>query len=581
MDKQTKVSFNAADNGVSSFMKKLQADTKVMYSDFAKEAQKQTISQKEQLKIVEQQIKALERQNSLEKEQNKLIAERKRSAGVLSEGKFGVEMAQIKDNATVNKVQVSILKDMLVEMKEQKVEEGKPATGRQVFNAVLLANLVRDLAGVVRQMPNAQTQLDLLTPFSTFSGGAAGGLTGAALDLVPFIESSMAPALATVGKEVGGFIGESLTRSIRLREQFSQAEYGYRAFTGSTMNNPNLASMGYDDVAVAQRMQELARARGGQVGQGINTALGIERGFGIDSGTITQAFQGERTGGSNAGIRMQRTLGLAIAEGLDRARFTDAIKDQNQLLSQFAQTSTKVSDDRLNQILFEFNRMGGMFRIGDMRSMAGISTINEGLANPGSGFGQAMNYSVLRQLNPSSSIWNLVKMQEQGLQTPGFFKGTIDQYSQMGVSEDFQKLMFKERFKLSNEAIDTIFSNKDRLGSMTQQQFSGILGSDRISKEAEEMTPRLIRDQAEIANAFRNSFVEGIKTLRDKFEEELGLAAKEVARVLKEEFGVREGGGGTPGYIDPNGKFVPGPKPAQGKGIVTTQGSFLTTGGSR
>jgi len=42
MDKQTKISFGAIDNGVSSFMKKVQQESKVMHSQFTEEAIKQT-----------------------------------------------------------------------------------------------------------------------------------------------------------------------------------------------------------------------------------------------------------------------------------------------------------------------------------------------------------------------------------------------------------------------------------------------------------------------------------------------------------------------------------------------------------
>lgn len=514
MDKETKIKFSAADSGVSSFMKKLQNDTKSLYSEFLKEAQKQTNSQKEQLKIVEQQIKALERQNILEKEQNRILLERKRSAGFLSGGDFTTQVQQLRRDTAVDSAQSSILKDMLATMKESKKEGVEPVTGRQIFGNVLAANLVSDfiknIGSALKGTATAQSGLDLIVP--------AGRTLGA----------------------FGEFGGQAYLRHLMLNQDFARASNAYGSLTGGNLNLPSMTYMGYNGIEAMQRAAGIARSRGGRLGAGdVSTFLGLSRGFGIEEGAMNQAFEGERMGGSSAATRMQRTLGIAIAEGLDRAKFTDAIKNQNQLLAQFAQTSTNVSDERMNRVLFEFNRMGGMFKIGDPRSMGLLSNLQDSLANPKGGFAQALSYSVLRKLpgNENADIFDLITQREQGLQTPGYLKGLIGAVKNMGVSSSFQKLMFKNMTNgMANVPINTIWENWENIDSMTPEQINKMLSQKTIAGQADKFTNPLLKMEAEVSDTFRESMIKGIGVIATQFEGQLKIAVSEVAKHFRNEF---------------------------------------------
>jgi hypothetical protein len=254
---EKKVGFSAQDNGVSSFIKRLQTDTKQLFKEMSMESQAQAKNQKESLKLIEQQIAALERQNKLEREQNRLIAERKRAAGQLSDKAYGRTMNDLRDDAASSRLQMNMLKDMFQNMRDRsgggggdpkQAGSGEKEKKESVFGGVLAAQLFRDLAGLIRQVPNAQTDVDLISPFSSMVGAGAGGIAGSAIDAanVKILgtglgNTSLGPMLAVLGKEIGGFVGDSITRSLNEQMKYETAEKRARGRTGRGTSGLNLA----------------------------------------------------------------------------------------------------------------------------------------------------------------------------------------------------------------------------------------------------------------------------------------------------------------------------------------------------
>ncbi len=570
-DQEKKISFSATDSGISSFMKKLQSDSMKMYNIFAEEAKKQLKSAQDQNKFIQERLRLLKEE--LRAKQDIAKAELDRVKGnydrsVRAVGPDNVSTQLWKDKYQQAQAEFDNIKE------ERKVAQQASSyrefnKEKSVFGGVVAANLLRDLAGLIKQMPSAQTGLDLVSPMSSIAGGAAGGLTGSVIDAANIKilgtglgDTQFGPILAQLGKEAGGFFGDAITRSFKIRNEFDTAYLGFRGLTGSLASAPDLASMGFDDIRVAQMMTQAARASGTAkgAGKGATGALGLSRGFGIEEGVTLEALGLQRSGAGNGMTNVQRGLGIAIGEGIERTKLGDVIKGQSSLLQQFSSVSTVANVAQANRTMFEFNRMGGMFSIGDPRSLTNISNIQNDLSNPSTPFGQAANYAVLRRLSPGGGIFDLLRSQEQGLQTPGFLSGVMGQISGLGMSGDMQKLMLKSRLpSLSFDAIDTLFNNKDQLGSMSQGELNKMLGMGTIKDQGEDFTSRIMRNQAEVTNAFKDSFIEGIAVLKDQFINEMGLAAVEVARILKAEFGLGAGDhrqGGAQTHFDSKGRSI-------------------------
>lgn len=560
MEQQTKVSFSGVDNGVSAFMKKVQADSKRMFDDQLNAAKKYSSEIKDQIKFIELQIKALERKNKLERESLIKRAEgfQKSTHAEIRYGEAPAAFAKAERIGREGEAQVSVMRGMLGELQAQKDTPLNPATAKQVFGAIMAAGLFRDMTGLARQGSHASSGLDLVSPVASILGGATGGVAGSVLDATIGAniagfgagQTNFGILMSQAGKEIGGIAGDLVTRTFKIREAYDQQYLKYGALGGRDVS-ANLASLGYDDIAVAGAMSSVTGAAGTGRGAGRSSQLmlALSRLGWSNEGDVLGALGMQRSGGGNGTQNVQRVLGLAFSEGLDRAKFSDVVRTQTALLQHFAQSSTGVSSIDANRTLFEFNRMGGMFGVGDPRSLGNIMNIDQGLTSPGTPFGQAMTYSVLRRLNPNADVWQLRKMQEKGLQTPGFLSTMLDQFSSFGVSDSLQKMMIADRFNLKGDAVDTLFANKGKLGSMSASELSQMAGLEEIKSEASKYTNELTKETAAVTNAFRVGFSEGIDVLSVQFRSRFSEAIDEAATQFKKAFGIDKEGENKPSVV--------------------------------
>lgn len=542
MADERKIKFGADGSELTAFMKKLQSDSKAMYESFANEAVKQTKNQKEQFKIIEDQLKASREFLKVQKEitQEKI----KQAKSVLSNiPEIGYEnmaervAAERKIQRLQNELNGISTEDRNIKgaqdvNKNNKPKEEKEKLTPSIFSEVLKAGLFRDILAMMRQGAGAQNGSDLISPFFSVTGGAAGAGLGYATDLivkgltVGQYDPELSAKLGAAGKEFGGLAGDLVTREFKTREQFDVAYNKYRALGGNESAAP-MTSMGYSSIDVAERMSAVSQAQGSNAGTGENTSfmLALQRGYGIGEGDALAAFGMQRSGSGNVKQNVQRALGVGIAEGLDRSRFSDAIKTQTALLQKFSETKENVSGADATRLMYEFNKMGGMFSIGDPRLLPTIDKINSGLSSPGTAFGQAQNYSILRSMNSSASMFDLKKMEEQGIQTPGFLQGVLRQIKSSGGSEDFQKFQLKERFGLSYEATDKLYKEYNKEGSVNVDKF---VSNNKVKDEAEGLTSRYTKMNAEVVEAFKKDFSEAIGVIAGQFKTEIGRAIVEL-----------------------------------------------------
>lgn len=548
MAEEKRIRFSAEGGELTAFMKKLQYDSKAMYDSFANESAKQTKNQKEQYKIIEDQLKASREFLKVQKEitQEKL----KQAKSVLSGlGITGEDRAErVAAERKIQRLQNELsgikneergIKGAQGVHRDNRPIEEKEKLSPSIFSEVLKAGLIRDLLSAIRQGGNASNGSELISPAFSITGSVAGAGVGKIIDLISLfatkgkIDPGLSSVFGTIGKEGGGLAGDIITRSFKTREQFDIAYNRYKGLGGRDLAN-SLTSFGYSSIDVADRMSSVSQAMGSNRDIGRNTALMLflSRGYNIGEETTLAAFGMQRSGGGNVRTNVQRALGVGIAEGLDRSRFSDAIKTQTVLLQKFSETKTNVSAADATRLMYEFNKMGGMFSIGDARSLANIEKVNSGLSIPNTAFSQAQNYAVLRSLNPNASMWELKKMEEQGIQTPGFLQGIMKQITSSGASIDYQKFIAKSRFGLSGEATDTLFSMWNKTGKIDENKF---LSENKIKSEAENLTSRYTKMNSEVVEAFKDDFITGIKTISDQFRSEMTRAIKEIANMALEQ----------------------------------------------
>jgi len=549
MAEEKKIKFSAEGSELTAFMKKLQSDSKTMYESFANEAAKQTKNQKEQFKIIEDQLKA---SREFLKVQKEITQEKLKQAKSIVSGLGDSFEDRAERVAAERKIQR--LQNELNGIKgEEKSIRGAqdfnksngPKEEKNIFSEVLKAGFLRDIAGLLKNSVNSETGLDIVSPFAQITGGLAGGLVGTGMDALAGTkilgtgagQTNFSAIGMQFGKDLSGMAADAVVRHFRTLDKFQQATFGFNAI-GGRGEGVNMANSGFDSIAVKEAMSRISLASGSTNNASGNAAmvLGLQRGFGVGEDATLSAFGMERSGGGSAKINVQRALGVGIAEGLDRSRFSDAIKTQTQLLQKFSETKENVSGSDATRLMYEFNRIGGMFSIGDPRSLSNIDKINSGLSNPQTPFSQAMSYSVLRSLKPNADMWELQKMQEQGIQTPGYLQEMMKMIRSSSASESYQKFIAKSEFNLPSEAIDRLFAQGDKIGSMSPSEIQKLIPDNVIKSESEKYTSTQQKDAARVTDAFIDGFMEGIIELESQFEKRFSQAIDKAAEHFREKF---------------------------------------------
>jgi hypothetical protein len=521
---EKKIGFSAQDNGVSSFVKRLQQDTKQLFSEFAKEAEKQSKNQKEQLKLIEQQIAALERQNKLEREQNKLILERKRAAGQIGDKAYNKASAGMAEDLAVSRLQLNILKDLAQNLKDRSNKPGQPDEDEKpkesMFNAVLGASIFRDLVGLIRQVPNAKMDTDLISPFSSMVGGGIGAGVG-------LLAGYNAAAGATVGKELGGFIGDALTRHINENLTYEISAKRARSRTGLSRSVAyDMSSIGMDWSESANFEELFATSRGaaGSADDLLRMAR-AGKAYNLDRGMIA-GYEGlvGRMGGSQGdsegiAVNESRIITEALKRGIDQSALPDMFKSMTSLMTVMGSSRRGAADTDALQMILEFNKMG--FDLRDPRTMGIMSQVHSGITNPSTAFGQALSYSILREKNPNASYLDLLIQRQQG--GSDYLSSYMSRVSEMfGGNEELATSMVAKEFGLTGNyaAARDLVRGRGSINSLTGTELAG--GNyEGIARLAEMMTPDMEQTQARITNAFIMGATDGIQEIAVRFKDRM------------------------------------------------------------
>jgi hypothetical protein len=225
--------------------------------------------------------------------------------------------------------------------------------------------------------------------------------------------------------------------------------------------------------------------------------------------------------GDNLGIAISesRIITEAMKQGIDQSALPDMFKGMTALMTSMGGTRRGSADRDAMQMMLEFNKMG--FDIRDPRTMGIMQSVQSGLTNPSSPFGQAMSYSVLRGNDPNASFLDLmIQRQRGGSEFAGQMVGSIS--DMVGGQEDLAVPMIAQMFGLSGnlDAARDIFRNKGTLGSLTGTQMAHA-DEEGIAQLARQMTPEMERIQASITNSFVAGATEGVTAITVMFKDRM------------------------------------------------------------
>lgn len=327
-------------------------------------------------------------------------------------------------------------------------------------------------------------------------------------------------------KSDGSFLGDIWENLQRTRKDSSVTISQDRANELNSMLNEARAferrKKRFSNIGVtnAQALDEMTRvssisgtSRGAEDKAAMSMAL--EAGFGISRDITSQSLGTQRFGGGSGLINIQKTLGLAIGEGLDKTKWADALKEQVSVLKQFASTSDNIDINRANEVLFKTSRLGGQFAIGNPFRDEVMSGLNEGLSNPKDTFQSAQSNKILRQLYPNASPWQLYKMMKAGTNTTGYAEAVIADNANFGFAAPF---MNQGRFNYANpDSIDRLMGLSNQTNPITGKP----LTLEEIEAEGAKYKTPLQKAGAEIQDAFKDNLLLGVKAVASSFQDEM------------------------------------------------------------
>lgn len=558
MTEEKKIVFAAEGSGLSNVISKARADFKGLDKEvknisktFADQAKSEGLVGKEALRYTQDMLKLLKEQLNIQKE---LTKER------ISGNKAILTELGDAHNYQANKVRKEAELDQqeaerrLDEIKEQERVVAKAASinrfdqrtiepeKKSIFNAVVAADVLRDVFSVIRQGAQAQTGVELVKPVLELGGAAAGGL----VSLIPGL-GEFGGTLSKIFKEGAGLAGDLYVRHRYAQEEFNISKNRYLALTRDTRgasafdSKDNLALDRFNELrgitkrkeeeqeqlkkdtrstnvtpfiaqqqsrlrvidgryvyspdspisipdenrktvnastitqqkadelnlileqarifetrkkrfsnlgaTQAQAFEEMTRVAGisGTSRDSENKAamsLALDAGFGVSKETTAQALGIERMGGGSGITNIQKVMGMAMTEGIERTRMPDAIKEQTSIFKQLLSSSDNVSVDTVNNVMFKMNRLGGQFSIGNPMAEGLISSVQEGLTNPSDAYQAAQSNKVLSKLFPGIDPWEMFKKQKAGLGTEGLLEGRLEANaaSSRGIFRHFANL---------------------------------------------------------------------------------------------------------------------------------------------
>lgn len=425
----------------------------------------------------------------------------------------------------------------------EEADKGKPAPEqrsilRDLINSALLQQTFQAVKQTIMSVSSARDENALepglfgsairlggygvagITQLSGKALLAAGGKVGAkaAADVAGLesVVSTITQAEIATADIVAGVVESSVQRHFAAKREKDIARLALFAVTGKQAFSA--IDFGLTTAQAAEIARTVATTSGtsADLGRRTNEMLGLEFGFGINRGSLTQMMSiGRMTGieGSAMTANLIQTLkDKGVIRGNDFSRLEENIQILSSYLSMQGNVVNAPNANVANGIVAAFRQLGGPFA--DQRLASLLPQFGQSLATPGNEFDQARNFAVLSKIRGGQgSYFDFLKDQSRGLSTEGFFGETLKQIEREsggGVQNTALGIMSRFNFLSPEQAelLATMFMS-DR------SRFDKFAGSETDIQNLLAGRPKVtstVRSQAEIEEAYAESGLEGFKT---------------------------------------------------------------------
>jgi hypothetical protein len=490
-DSNKRVTFTGVDNGVESMMQRLRASAETTTRDLIRQARNYSTSGKEVVQYIEEEIRAIEKRNKtyaaaqqLQLQQEKSVAmskakDDKGRAAVTKEfaGKAQALSLELKED----KMQLDLMRELIDTVrssaKQQISEDRKGVEAQLDANENLSQRGLAENADEMdelRQTVQRQAMGDedetakkeddayrrsrgqKVEQIANRTAQVAGS------DNEIYMLASLAAMIPLVGQGVSMLAQKFMQKG----EELDRATGALSAISGQTLG-PTMSEagdwtegIGYNKSknygkTQAEFMQgyviPLVRAQGTAKTSEQEALFGLqaERGLGLDMGAQAAAARSGRndTTYSNNEERIRGIMGAfssSLLPGEDMSMLPELLEINNRLTQEQSAHLGKI-DSGINVRLAAGIANVSSFK--DPSTIANmVSAMDAATRTPANQYTQATQYSVMRQLNPNASLWDLKMMQDEGIQDPRVLSGLLGR-AKSATGDN------KDRFMLEAQAI--------------------------------------------------------------------------------------------------------------------------------
>ena len=544
---ERKIKVSAEGNGVRSEFSRVRSDAKELARDMIRDAQEYSANSKELIRNLNEQVSALERRNRLEREGAQIAAERKLSTASTEEGKESAK-GELRDIASAdkeNKQQVDLLKDIYLAILQSSREE----IGANKEN--VQENLSR-LQGIVGTKDDGRDAFEVLSSSyqnEQLSGRDVDGSGGGGF-MRDAMSSFKEDNFVRMGADFGGKQAAKQAARARARGAAKLAKGmtiagiiaglvsmvadpardenlgNLSRLTGSPVENVkgrkginarlgqsgagNMALSGFDvslDEAIEQMLLPAIREGGSRYlnKQGINDAVAIDRGLGMEGATFA-GFGRMQGGGGMIEIADQLFKG-GRAAGTEEAFMSEFIELQKTLAQKQFQVLGSIDTGVNTKIVQQIAASDKAFS--DPRILGQIvQSVDQAMRQSTTQASEAFSMLNLRQLFPDMSPLELLKEKEKGLAAGDgeLYEKTINKVKGMGGGRLNQVRSIQSLFGIESVTMAEKLLNNEMSPQEAENEVNRQMGSDakNRAKSADFGLNELKRQNANVSEGMKD-----------------------------------------------------------------------------
>jgi hypothetical protein len=378
----------------------------------------------------------------------------------------------------------------------------------------------RHLGEVTKAYLTNEVFRDFQAVISSKSGNEAAVKGGNAFASITGAITSVVSGTPMIGQLAKGLIEAAITpisRTMQEREELTSNVYKGRALTGRAMGVDSLSRYGYSMSDLSAQEYDSAKAAGKSFGaeQNAQNTLGLERGFGVDKGTVAGVLE-----------MRQNTDALKVVGGLysraqdtffkggDRTFLNEFVQKSTQLQGQLLQTSERVNMGIVTDQVTNLSKVSPMYDIRDPRGMQNIMQLNNSLVNPDNDYKEAFSYGVLRRAMPGADLVDIKKEQEKGIGSQIYLKATMENLIAQGGGNrvDTVSMIAQDLTGGNYTKAEALYNNRDAIleGKISGKDLESKLSASDVRQEAEKNTTREQQSVADIKDGFVRGATDGM-----------------------------------------------------------------------